>query len=109
MGDPLLTVSASVQCPHGGLGTIVPSQSAVTAGDTVCTADDDVTIEGCGFMVGNVASPCVTVEWQDDAGACTAGGSAILTTGTEGQCLSAESAPQGPVILDAGQTAAVTT
>ena len=32
MGAPLLTVSATVMCPHGGQGTIVPSQTAVVAG-----------------------------------------------------------------------------
>ena len=29
MGEPLLTVDATVTCPHGGQGTITPSQSAV--------------------------------------------------------------------------------
>ena len=58
MGEPLLTVSATVTCPHGGQGTIAPSQSAVVAGSTVCTEADQVTIAGCPFTIGPNPSPC---------------------------------------------------
>jgi hypothetical protein len=109
MGDPLLTVDATVTCPHGGQGTISPSQSAVVAGGTVCTEDDDVTIEGCPFTIGPNPSPCMSVEWQTASTSATAGGAAILTTGSVGLCLNAAEAPQGPVDLAPAQTAAVAT
>lgn len=109
MADPLLTVDAIVTCPHGGQGTITPSQSAVVAGDTVCTESDDVKIEGCPFTIGTDPSPCVSVEWQSTSVSSTAGGGALLTTGSQGICLSDAAAPQGPVILIPAQAAAVAT
>ena len=60
MSDPLLTVNATITCPHGGQGMITPSQSAVVAGDTACTEADQVTITGCPFTVGPNPSPCVS-------------------------------------------------
>lgn len=109
MGEPLLTVDATVTCPHGGQGTITPSQSAVVAGDTVCTESDEVTIEGCPFTIGTDPSPCVSVEWQSASTSCTAGAAPILTTGSEGLCLNEAAAPQGPVILVPAQASAVAT
>jgi hypothetical protein len=109
MGDPMLTVSATVLCPHGGQGTITPSQAAVVAGSTVCTETDQVTITGCPFMVGPSPSPCVSVQWQTASTTSTAGGAAILTIGSQGLCLSPAAAPQGPVILVPAQVAAVAT
>ena len=109
MGEPLLTVSTTVLCPHGGQGTITPSQAAVAAGDTVCTEADQVTIAGCPFMIGPSPSPCMSVQWQSASTTSTAGGAAILTTGSQRLCLNAAAAPQGPVILVPAQIAAVAT
>ena len=105
----MLTVSATVLCPHGGQGTIAPSQAAVVAGDTVCTDADEVTIDGCPFMIGPSPSPCVSVEWQTASTTSTAGGAAVLTTGSQGLCLNPAAAPQGPVILVPAQATAVAT
>lgn len=108
MGDPLLTTSATITCPHGGQGTITPNQTAATAGGSpVCTKDDQVIIAGCSFMIGNTPSPCMSVEWQTSALDASAGGTKVLTTGSSGLCKSAASAPQGPVVLSPAQTAAV--
>jgi hypothetical protein len=109
MGEPLLTADATVTCPHGGQATITPAQSAVAAGDSVCTESDQVTIAGCPFMIGNTPSPCVSVQWQTTSTSSKAGGAAILTTGSEGLCFSAASAPQGTLILAPAQTSAVAT
>ena len=109
MGDPMLTVSATVLCPHGGLGTIAPWQDAVVAGSTVCTEADQVTITGCPFMIGPNPSPCVSVQWQTTSTTTTAGGVAVLTTGSQGLCLNPAAAPQGPVILVPAQATAVAT
>ena len=109
MGAPLLTVDAALLCPHGGQGTIDPAQDAVAARSTVCTADDDVAIDGCAFTIGSDPSPCVTVAWQTTSLTCSAGEAALLTTGSEGLCLSAEGAPQGPVSIMSAQVAAVAT
>jgi hypothetical protein len=109
MADPMLTASAAVLCPHGGQGTIAPSQTAVLAGSAVCTEADQVTIAGCPFMIGPNPSPCVSVQWQTAATASTAGGAAILTAGSQGLCLNPAAAPQGPVILLPAQVVAVAT
>jgi hypothetical protein len=109
MGDPVLTTSATITCPHGGQGTISPGQTAVKAGDTVCTKNDKVTIAGCAFMIGPNPSPCTSVEWKTAAMAATAGGTEILTTSSVGLCMSAANAPQGPVVLVPAQVAVTTT
>jgi hypothetical protein len=109
MGAPMLTADASVMCPHGGQGTIMPSQAAVTAGAAVCTSADQVTIAGCPFAIGPSPSPCVLVQWQTASVTCTAGGVAVLTTESQGLCVNPAGAPQGPVILIAAQASAVAT
>ena len=108
MADPVLTTSATITCPHGGQGSISsPSQSAASAGGSpVCTEDDQVTISGCSFMIGNTPSPCMSVEWKTSSQACTAGGTAILTSSSVGLCMSSSNAPQGPVTLSPTQTSA---
>jgi hypothetical protein len=109
MGTPLLTVDATVMCPHGGQAAIIASQSAVVAGGTVCTQADEVIIAGCPFMVGPSPSPCVSVQWQSASATSTADGVAILTISSLGLCLNPAGAPQGPVILVPAQVAGVAT
>jgi hypothetical protein len=109
MGAPLLTVNATVMCPHGGQGTIVPTQAAVVASGTVCTQADEVIIAGCPFMVGPSPSPCMSVQWQSASGTSTAGGVAVLTISSVGLCLNPAGAPQGPVILVPAQVAGMAT
>jgi hypothetical protein len=109
MGAPLLTVNATVMCPHGGQGTIIPSQTAVVAGGTVCTQADEVIIAGCPFMVGPSPSPCMSVQWQSASASSTAGALAVLIASSEGLCLNPAGAPQGPVILVPAQVAGVAT
>ena len=109
MGAPLLTVDATVVCPHGGQGTIEPAQDSVLAGSTVCTEDDDIVIEGCSFTIGTNPSPCVTVGWQSTSLSCTAGDAALLTTESTGLCVNGAGAPQGPVVLTPAQVSGVAT
>jgi hypothetical protein len=109
MGAPILTADANLLCPHGGQGTIVPSQAAVMAGGTVCTEADQVVIAGCPFFIGPDPSPCVSVIWQTAAVSCTADGPAILTADSLGLCLNPAGLPQGPAVLSPAQAAAVAT
>jgi len=109
MSAPLLTTNATVTCPHGGQGTIVPSQIAVTASAEVCTEADTVLIAGCPFTVGPNPSPCLSVSWSSTSTTCTAGGAAVLTTSSVGMCMNGANAPQGPVVLAPAQTAATGT
>lgn len=109
MTGPLLTSDATLTCPHGGQGTITPTQSAVSAGGTVCTSNDQVTIAGCPFMTGPNPSPCLTVQWQTASTKTTAGGAAPLTASSVGLCLNPAQAPQGPLVISPAQTKAVAT
>lgn len=106
MADPLLTVGATVTCPHGGQGMIAPSQTNALAGGIVCTQSDQVVIAGCPFFIGPSPSPCVTVQWQSASTTTKAGGAAVLTISSIGLCMSAAQAPQGPVVLAPAQTVA---
>lgn len=104
MTAPLLTTNATITCPHGGQGTVVPNQNAAKAdGAPVCTRSDTVTIAGCPFTIGPSPSPCLTVNWQTASAASTAGNVAALTTNSVGLCMSAANVPQGPAILSPGQ------
>jgi hypothetical protein len=109
VGDPFLTTAATVTCPHGGQATIAPSQSAAVAGAAICTESDQVTIAGCPFTIGPNPSPCVTVQWQSSSQSTKLSGLAALTAGSVGLCLSAASAPQGPVVLAPAQFQAAAT
>lgn len=107
MSAPLLTTGALVICPHGGQGTIVPSQTATMAGTTVCTQSDMVQIAGCPFTIGPNPSPCLTVKWLTASTVCTADGKPLLTTNSVGLCMSPANTPQGSVALVPGQTVAL--
>lgn len=110
MGDPVLTTSATITCPHGGQGSIAsPSQSEAKATSEICTKDDEVKVAGCSFMIGNTPSPCMSVEWQTASTACTAGGADILTISSVGLCMTSANVPQGPVTLSPAQTSVTAT
>jgi|SRR5262245_13503153 len=109
MAGNTLTASSSLSCPHGGTVKIVPSNVHAKAdGDFIATAADTFTISGCPFQLPTVPptpSPCVLVQWTltDElvrAGALT------LSKSSQGLCISALGAPQGPVIVSSTQTKA---
>jgi hypothetical protein len=106
MADPLLTVGATLTCPHGGSGSIVPAQTTALARSEVCTEDDQIVIAGCGFNVSGSPSPCTTVQWKTTSRHCTSGGSAVLTSSSAGVCTNTAGAPQGPVTIVPEQIAA---
>ena len=60
----LLTSATQATCPHGAPVSFVPSQSSVLAERApVLLVSDQATIAGCPFVVGTVASPCLTIQW----------------------------------------------
>jgi hypothetical protein len=96
MGGKVLTTATVASCPHGGQASFVASQSAVQIDSApALVVSDTTTIAGCSFMIGNVPSPCLTVQWQAPATKVTAGGTAVLLDSSTGLCMSAASAPQG--------------
>lgn len=92
-----LTTASSMMCPHGGTVTATASQQKAQAGAAILMQSDTCTIAGCPFMMGTVASPCVTVRWVSPATRNTLGGTPALTKDSVGLCLAATQAPQGPV------------
>jgi hypothetical protein len=107
MAGNTLTTAASLSCPHGGTVIITPSAPrAMVDGVPVATAADACTVVGCPFTLPTVPpipSPCVSVQWQvTDLQVMS--GAATLSASSQGLCLNAEQAPQGPVLIsDSGQ------
>ena len=95
-----LTSSATLQCPHGGLVSAIPSNSEVSLGGSpIVLSSDTFTIGGCAFNVAGAPHPCLQVQWIVTALMATAGGSQPLSTDSVGLCKAADGAPQGPVMI----------
>jgi len=97
-----LTLSSTLMCPHGGTVSPIPANSKVSLGDAIVLATDTFPIGGCAFAPG-APHPCVQVQWIVTALRATADGAAPLTTDSVGLCVAADSAVQGPVIIQATQ------
>jgi hypothetical protein len=106
MAGNTLTVASSLTCPHGATVTIAPSNSHAFAGGVlIATSGDSFSIAGCPFQLPTVPptpSPCVIVQWSVADQQVTAG-AATLSQSSQGQCISALGAPQGPVIIGGAQ------
>jgi TPP-dependent indolepyruvate ferredoxin oxidoreductase alpha subunit len=102
MAGPTLTVSSVMQCPHGGIVKVVPSNTrALSGGSPILTTADIATVIGCSFVAGVVPSPCVQVRWvMGDAKGQA--GAATLSQSCVGLCMNAAGVPQGPVVISGG-------
>jgi hypothetical protein len=100
-----LTTASVLICPHGGSVQMVPSNTNVQFGGApAVTASDTFIIAGCSFMIGNVPSPCVSVQWVQPAMQSTVDSNPTLTEASNGLCLAATQAPQGPVQISSTQS-----
>jgi hypothetical protein len=103
MGD-YLTASSTLMCPHGGTVSPVAANSQVTLGAAaIVLSTDTFPIGGCAFNVAGAPHPCIQVQWIVTAVRTTAGGAQPLTMESVGLCLAADSAPQGPVLIQSTQ------
>jgi hypothetical protein len=101
----LLNTSSKLQCPHGGQVQIASSNTKTKGGgDALVRSSDTFTISGCPFIVGTVASPCVTVQWLTTANKVKADSGQTLTKDSSGLCKAATQAPQGSVSIVSTQT-----
>lgn len=98
MAGHALTVSTTMQCPHGGQVQVVPSNARAKASALILTQADTFLIAGCAFVIGTVPSPCMTVQWVV-ADVRVKAGAATLSEGDTGLCMAATGAPQGPVSI----------
>jgi hypothetical protein len=100
MAAPVLTINATLQCPHGAPVQIISSNTKLMAnGAPVALATDTFVVAGCPFTLpGPKPSPCVTVRWTVTDTKTSVGGAATLSMASAGMCYSAEQAAQGPVV-----------
>jgi hypothetical protein len=102
MAGATLTTSSVMQCPHGGVVQVVPSNTRVRSGGSpILTTADAATVIGCPFIVALVPSPCVRVQWVTGDVKAQAG-SSTLSQSSVGLCMSAAGVPQGPVVISGG-------
>ena len=101
----LLDANTSIACPHGGQGTVVPSNQKVRLGGSPALVNtDQATIAGCAFNVSGSPSPCIRVQWVAPATRVTVGGTPVLLSSSVALCVNAAGAPQGPGTLSGYQT-----
>ncbi len=105
MGMPLLDVTSTLTCPHGGKVTIAPGNPRVLLGKMpAATMADQFLIVGCLFTVPGVGpSPCVRIQWITPAARNVIGSTPAITAGSVGLCLAATGVPQGPPMVVASQ------
>lgn len=104
MGAHILDVNATLQCPHGGQGTVISTNTRVKVGGALAVlATDMVTIAGCPFVAGTVAMPCLTVQWLVPANRDRVSSTPVLLETSVGLCLNATQAPQGTLIVNGVQ------
>ncbi|MEU6507866.1 MULTISPECIES: PAAR-like protein [unclassified Streptomyces] len=97
MSGNLVTISATVLCPHGGQANVLPAQSRVLVdGSPAATEADVYTVTGCTFTAGGKADPCTTVRWTGTSARIRINGSPALLQDSTALCHTAEGATQGP-------------
>lgn len=100
-----LNKSASLKCPHQGTVSISTTAGTKADGATVATQADTTTVSGCTFTKPNgVPSPCLTVQWVVGDSKVKAAGVPSLSKSATGICFSAESIPQGSVLVESTQS-----
>ena len=103
MPGGMITVSSTLECPHGGQVEIVPANPKTTAGGaTVATVADQFLISGCPFTLPTVPpipSPCIMVQWVAGDLQNLSNSIPTLNPSSVGLCIGATGAPQGPVLV----------
>lgn len=100
MPGRFLTTGSTVQCPHGGVATLLTANARVSASTGEALLESDVhTVAGCAFTIGTKPSPCVRIEWKAGATQVQVGGTPVLLESSLGTCYSPESAPQGLALV----------
>jgi hypothetical protein len=96
----LLNSSSVLMCPHGGMVSVVTSNTRVNVGgDPAVRSSDTFLIAGCAFFLGIVPSPCVQVQWVVSAARSQAVGDFTLTEESVGLCIAADQSVQGTVLI----------
>ncbi|WP_369387693.1 hypothetical protein AB5J72_08810 [Streptomyces sp. CG1] len=97
MSGNLVTISATVMCPHGGQANVLPAQSRVLVdGSPAATEADVYTVTGCTFTAGGNPHPCTTIRWTGPSARIRISGSPALLQDSTGLSHAADGATQGP-------------
>jgi hypothetical protein len=106
----LLHVGATLQCPHGGTVTAIPSGVRVKAGgQPVVTTSDTFLVVGCPVVPTATTQPCLKVVWMVGASRVRIGGNPALIHGATGIVQTAAGVPAGPPNVVNTQTRAKAT
>jgi hypothetical protein len=104
MGSAILQMGCTIQCPHGGIATVIPSNIRVkVGGGFAILKTDTMIIAGCPFMIGPTPSPCISIQWLNEAKRVKVQGTPVLLESSIGLCKSAANAPQGTAIIQGVQ------
>ena len=108
MGVPILQLGCTIRCPHGGMASVVNTNTRLKAGGNYALLSTDTyTIAGCPFTLpGPKPQPCVTIQWQAEATRVKVAGRPVLLQTSIGLCKSAEQVVQGPALVTGVQTRA---
>ena len=104
MPGNVLTISSTVQCPHGGSAILTTANTKLMVDCVPALLESDVhSVAGCPFQspvgVGTKPSPCIRIEWSGGAVQMQVNGVGVLIQSSVGLCYSPEGAPQGPAII----------
>ncbi|WP_287130451.1 hypothetical protein [Candidatus Cyanaurora vandensis] len=102
---PLLNLSSTLMCPHGGtVSAICANTRAKAGGGFILRSGDTFTIAGCPLNISLAPHPCVQVQWVQASRKARAAGAAVLTSASVGLCVAADQAVQGTVLVTNTQT-----
>lgn len=106
MGAGVLQMGCTIQCPHGGQTSVVPTNVRVKVDGAFALLPNDVfLVAGCPFTLpGPTPSPCVTIEWSAEATRLKIGGVGPLLETSIGLSKAATQAVQGPATVTGVQT-----
>ena len=102
MPGPILTMAATITCPHGGMATPVPSNPTVLVANSPVLVMTDVTmIAGCVFNISGAPAPCLSIQWTVPAVSTTVNNVQVLLATSIGLCMGGS--PGVPAIVIPGQ------
>ncbi|HEX9898505.1 MAG TPA: hypothetical protein VGC81_04735 [Candidatus Methylomirabilis sp.] len=100
MPGDALTMTSTIQCPHGGVAILITSNTRTFAGGAPVLLESDIhPILGCPFTVGLKYSPCIRIEWSAGASKATIRGKKVLVESSIGKCINPEGASQGVAVI----------
>jgi hypothetical protein len=95
MPGPLLTVTSTVLCAHGGTASATaPNPRVLVDGQPSVVMSAPWVIAGCPFNVSGSPVPCVTGQWTVAATRVTSNGQPVVLMDSQAVCV-----PNGTPLL----------